>query len=79
MYTCKITGKTTKHGEKLNRLTVATREKIYYEKVWEDDVLVELEVARGFEIVREIDVSHAGLEIWNNWSDEERQEFVRSI
>ena len=64
MYRCQITGKTSKRGEKLNRVVVKTRDKVYTQKVWEDGDLVEIEVGRGYETVKEIAVSDEGLKLY---------------
>ena len=90
-YICTITGKVSRQGnatkdppvkaEKLNKLVVATREKVYTKKVkneetnkWED-----VEIGRGFETVKEINVSEEGLKLWDSWSDEERQMFLQQL
>lgn len=57
MFKCRITGKTSKRGEKLNRIVVETRPKTYYNE--EGEVIGE-----GFEIVEEINASEEGLAIW---------------
>jgi hypothetical protein len=79
MYTCMITGKTSKRGEKLNHIVVATRQRIYTEKVWEEGELVELEIGRGYEIVREINASNEGLAMWRAWSDDEKDNFCSRV
>jgi hypothetical protein len=70
------------HGsEKLNKIVVATRERIYTKRVkneetgkWED-----VEIGRGWEIVREINASEEGLALWNSWSEEERAIFLENL
>lgn len=79
MYKCQITKRVSRPGEKCNKVVVQTREKTYYQKVWEEGQLVDLEIGKGFETVKEISVSSSGLEIWNNWSDEERRSFLRTL
>ena len=79
MYKCQITGKTSKLGEKLNRIVVSTRDKVYTQKVWEEGELVEIEIGKGWEVVKEVNASNAGVEIWNNWTEDERAWFVRSL
>lgn len=97
MYICQVTGKYSRQGrpgpldkegyptqipgEKLNKIVVATRERIYTRRVkneetgrWED-----VEIGRGWEIVREINASDEGLALWNSWTPEERAEFVKGL
>jgi hypothetical protein len=50
MFRCEITGKVTKPGEKMKKLVMETRERVYYD---EDGY----EIGRGSEIVKEISVS----------------------
>ena len=79
MYKCMITNKQSRPGEKLNKIVVLTRNKIYSQKIWEDDQLVDVEVGRGYETVKEINASEEGLDIWNSWSPEDREEFAKSL
>lgn len=65
MYYCQITGKMSRPGEKMNRIVVATRDKIYTQKVWEEGELVEIEVGRGYETVKEIVATDEGLKLYN--------------
>jgi len=97
MYKCEVTGKYSRQGrpgpldkdgyptqipgEKLNKIVVATRERIYTKRVkneetgrWED-----VEIGRGWEIVREINASDEGVAVWNSWTPEERQNFVENL
>lgn len=50
MFRCELTGKLTKPGEKMKKIVVQTRERVYLD---EDG----LETGRGTEIVKEISVS----------------------
>jgi hypothetical protein len=65
MYRCQVTNKISKPGEKLNKIIVSTREKIYTQKIWEDDELVEIEIGRGWEIVKEINATDEGVRVYN--------------
>lgn len=65
MFKCQILGKTTRPGEKMNRVVIETREKVYTEWFREEGEWIELEVGRGFEIVKEIQVSDEGLCVYN--------------
>lgn len=65
MYKCMVTGKTSKPGEKMNRIVIATRDKVYTQKIWEDGELVEIEIGRGYETVKEIAATDEGLKLYN--------------
>ncbi len=81
MYICQVTGKQSKAGEGQHKIVVQTRDRIYTRRVkneetnkWED-----VEVGRGWEIVREISASSEGLALWESWSPEERAIFLQNL
>jgi hypothetical protein len=65
MFKCQVTGKMSKPGEKMNRIVVETREKVYTQQVWEEGELVEIEVGRGYETVKEIAATDEGVKLYN--------------
>jgi hypothetical protein len=70
------------HGsEKLHKIVVATRERIYTRWVKNEEThkYEEVEIGRGWEIVREINASDEGLALWNSWSEEERAIFLQHL
>jgi hypothetical protein len=80
MYICEITGKVSKPGEGLHKTTVQRRDRTYTKKVkneetnkWED-----VECGRGWEIVRELNLSLEGVELWSGWTAEEREIFLKN-
>ena len=80
MYRCQITGKCSKLGEPLNKVTALTREKVYTKWICDEDTRVwhEVEAGRGSEIVLELSLSAEGVAIWNSWSDEDRRLFLNT-
>ena len=68
-------------SEKLNRIVVETRERIYtrWVKNEETNKYEEVEAGRGWEIVREINASAEGLALWEAWSPEERATFLKHM
>jgi hypothetical protein len=67
MFFCAITGKLSKPGEKCQKIVVESRERVYTRKVrneetgrWED-----VEVGRGWEIVKEVSATEEGVRAWN--------------
>lgn len=81
MFICKITDRVTKPGEAMNKIVIATRERVYMRKFrneetgrWED-----VEVGRGWEIVKEVPVSEEGLAAWNDLSDDQRERLAKIL
>ena len=64
MFRCEITGKMTKPGDKCNKIAVKRRERVYTHFEFQDGREVEVEEGRGWEIVKEINASDEGYEIW---------------
>jgi hypothetical protein len=67
--------------EKLNRIVVETRERVYTKwiKNEETNKYEEVEAGRGWEIVREINASAEGLALWESWTPEERAIFLKHM
>jgi len=67
-------GEDTHASEKVHKIVVKTREKIYYKKVKNEETLrwEDVEAGRGTEIVREISCTQEGANLWASWSDDER-------
>lgn len=81
MYICQVTGKVSLPGEKLNRIVVKTRPRVYtrMEKDSETGYWSEVEVGRGFEIVKEISATSEGVIEWQNMTDAQRAVHLRYI
>ncbi len=81
MYICQVTGKQSKPGEGLNKVVVATRERVYTKWVKNEDTnkWEEVFVAKGWEIVREINASQEGVQLWDSWTPEEREVFLKHL
>ena len=81
MYKCQITGRQSRLGEKLNKVVVARRERIYtrWVKNEETNKYEEVFVAKGWEIVRELNACTAGVEQWNAMSPEQRALFLQQV
>ena len=74
-------GEDVRGSEKLNRIVVATRERVYTRWVKNEEThkYEEVEAGRGWEIVREISASDEGLALWNGWSEDERAAFLKRL
>lgn len=91
MYICQVTGKYSRKGdstahppvaaEKLNKIVVQTRERTYtkWVKNEETNKWEEVFVAKGWEIVREINASDEGVKLWESWTPEEREVFLKHL
>jgi hypothetical protein len=67
MYKCEVFGTMSKPGEKCNKIVVEKRAKVYTRK-YRDELtgrIEEVEVGRGWEIVKEINASDEGVRFWN--------------
>jgi hypothetical protein len=74
MFICQVTGKVSKPGDKLNRIPVIKRDQVYFKKIKNEDTgkWEEVEVGRGWEIVREIVATDEGVAVWNGLSESQR-------
>lgn len=68
-------------SEKLTKIVVEKRERVYTRRVrneetgkWED-----VEIGRGWEIVRELNASEEGAALWASWSDADRAAFLAQL
>lgn len=76
MFKCEITGKTSKPLAKLNKVVVKTRTVEY--RHWDRDAEEEW-FTHGTEIVREVNATDEGVQLWNSFTPEEREEFVKGL
>jgi hypothetical protein len=76
-----ITGQASKPGEKLHKIVVAKRPKVYTEKYFNEDTREweEIEIGHGWEIVKEVNASDDGLSAWNALTPEEQEKFARNL
>lgn len=65
MFFCQVMKRMSKPGEKMNRIPVVNRERVYTQQVWEEGELVEIETGKGSEIVREIASTDEGVKLYN--------------
>ena len=70
MFRCEKSGRVTKPGEKMKKIVVETRERVYHD---EDG----MEVGRGREIVKEISVSPAAYTKWLEENPDQRPVFKK--
>lgn len=59
MFKCQITGKMSRPGDKCNKVVTEVRERVYLND--EGEV-----VGRGFEIVKEVNATDAGVALWKD-------------
>ena len=65
MFYCQVMKRMSKPGEKMNRIPIVNRERVYTQQVWEEGELVEIETGKGSEIVREIASTDEGVKLYN--------------
>ena len=67
--------------EKLNRIVVATRPRTYTKWVRNEETnkWEEVVIGQGTEIVREINATDEGVELYNSWTPEERAVFLKHL
>jgi hypothetical protein len=74
MYRCQITGRQSREGEKLNKVTVLTRAVTY--KNWDKEAEEEW-FSQGTEIVKELNCCEEGRLLWEGWNEEQRALFLK--
>lgn len=81
MFYCQITNQLSQSGEKPSKLVVEKRDRIYTRRVkneetreWETIVC-----GHGWEIVKELNASAAGVREWNEMDDSQKTEFVTAL
>jgi len=81
MFICQISGRLSKPGEKVYKICVEKRKKLYTSRVLNEDSgqVEEVEVSHGWEIVREVNATYEGFCEWNNMSEAQRAEHLRHM
>jgi hypothetical protein len=81
MFMCQVTGRMSKPGEKMNRITVAKRERTYSRKEKNEDTgrWEDVEIGHGWEIVRQIVATDEGVAEWDSMSDAQRKLHLQNI
>lgn len=82
-YRCQITNKLSRVGEKLNKIVIETRPKSYTKMVRDEESRIpkwtEVPCSVGFETVRELNATQAGVELWESWDVDERAMFIKHM
>ena len=81
MFRCQVTNRMSKPGEKVNKVVLATRDRIYTAKFRNEETnqWETVEIGRGWEIVKEINACQEGVEIVNAMTPAERAAFCKSV
>lgn len=81
MYRCQITGELSKLGDKLNKIVVGTRERVYTRWVRNEETnkWEEVFVSRGWEITRELNATDDGVKLWESYTSDERVAFLKHM
>lgn len=78
MFFCQVSGKMSQPGEKLNKVVVKSREKVYTQMIRNEETRAweEVEVGHGWEIVQELNATQAGVAKFAAMSDEDKARLV---
>ncbi len=81
MFYCEVTGLLSQACEKPTKLVVDRRDRVYTRRVKNEETREweTLEVGRGWEIVKELNVSAAGEREWNEMNEAQKTEFVAAL
>lgn len=81
MFKCQVTNEVTKPGDKMNKVVVETRDKVYHKWVLNEDTrkYEQVQCSSGFETVRELSVSDEGLQVWESMGAHERAHFLKTF
>lgn len=81
MYRCQVTGELSKLGDKLNKIVVGTRERVYTRWVRNEETnkWEEVFVSRGWEITRELNATDEGVKLWESYTPDERVAFLKHL
>jgi hypothetical protein len=80
MFYCAITGKLSKLGESPRKILLAQRERDYTRWVRNEETnkWEEVFVAKGWEIVKEVDATAEGETEWNSWDSDQRWLYLKN-
>jgi hypothetical protein len=81
MFKCQVLNRMSQHGDKCNKIVVAKRDKTYTSWFRNEDTgkWEEHEVGRGWEIVKEVNATDAGLALWESWSEADKALFAKAV
>lgn len=79
MFICEITGRHSQPGDKCHKIVVATRERNYTRWVRNEETnkWEEVFVAKGWEIVKEINATQSGMQTWEGLNEEARAALLK--
>ena len=74
-------GEDSHSSEKVHRIVIQTRERVYKQRVFNETTrqAEEVIVGRGSEISMEISCTEEGKNIWDAWNQAERDTFVKKL
>jgi hypothetical protein len=72
MFYCQITKKMSQPGDKLHKVVVERRERVYTRTVVDKETRQEMveEIGRGWEIVKEVNATEEGARLYAEWQNE---------
>jgi hypothetical protein len=81
MFYCEVTGLLSKPNEKPSKLVVEKRDRVYTRRVKNEETREweTIEVGRGWEIVKELNASAAGVQEWASMTPEQQADFLAAL
>lgn len=81
MFVCQISGKLSKPGEKVHKVVIKTRDRVYTARVFNEEIgqVEDVQVGRGWEIVKEVNATYEGYCEWQAMTEDQRAEHLRHM
>jgi hypothetical protein len=81
MFICQISGKLSEPGEKVHKIVIKTRDRVYSARVFNEEIgqVEDVQVGHGWEIVKEVNATAQGLKEWNEMTETQRAEHLRHM
>jgi hypothetical protein len=81
MFYCEVTGLLSKPNEKPSKLVIEKRDRVYTRRVKNEETREweTIEVGRGWEIVKELNASAAGVQEWNGMTPDQQADFLAAL
>jgi hypothetical protein len=81
MFYCEVTGLLSKPNEKPSKVVIEKRDRVYTRRVKNEETREweTIEVGRGWEIVKELNASAAGVQEWASMTPDQQADFLAAL
>ena len=81
MFYCEVTGLLSQPNEKPSKLVIEKRDRVYTRRVKNEETREweTIEVGRGWEIVKELNASAAGVQEWSSMTPDQQADFLAAL